>query len=277
MTKHPSLDTSRPRLMGILNTTPDSFSDGGLLYQQQQLNLEQVKRRVEEIVADGADIIDVGGESTRPGAATVSLEQELERVVPVVEIIRQHWDVAISVDSSRPEVMAEAASVGAHLLNDVRALTRDGALEAAAASGLPVCLMHMQGTPESMQNSPTYREVVSDVCRFLSERIDACRVAGIDTSALWLDPGFGFGKTLEHNLQLLRYLPDIVALGYPVLVGVSRKSMVGQLLGRELPERLPGSLALAMMALERGAGILRVHDVAATRDIIDTYLAVKSA
>ncbi len=263
--------------MAILNVTPDSFSDGGLLFKSSKIDEALVSRRVEELVADGAEIIDIGGESTRPGAASVSVQEELDRVIPVVECIANNCDVAISVDTSSPQVMTAAAASGAHLINDVRALTRGGALSAAAQTGLPVCLMHMQGTPETMQDSPGYSNVVTDVSDFLQQRVVSCLDAGISSSKIWLDPGFGFGKTLEHNLALLRHLPELVSLGFPVLVGFSRKSMIGKLLGRELPERLPGSLALALMALERGAKILRVHDISETRDVIDTFMAVKIA
>ncbi|MGH1438490.1 MAG: dihydropteroate synthase [Cellvibrionaceae bacterium] len=268
-------DLSKPRLMAILNATPDSFADGGALFSRDKVDLGLVKRKVDALFEAGADIIDVGGESTRPGAEPVSLQEELDRVIPIIECIADNVDVAISVDTSSTEVIKEAAAKGAHLINDVRALTREGALEVAAQTGLPVCLMHMQGSPETMQSNPGYSDVLSDVSQFLQERVLACLDAGIDRKHIWLDPGFGFGKTLEHNLALLRYMPELVSLGFPVLAGFSRKSMVGKLLGRELDERLPGSLALAMMALERGAKILRVHDVAATRDIIDTFVAVK--
>jgi len=261
--------------MAILNATPDSFSDGGDLFDRGKIDLGLVRCKVDEMVAAGADIIDVGGESTRPGAEPVSLQEELDRVIPIVECIAGNIDVAVSVDTSSPEVIKEAAKKGADLINDVRALTREGALAAAAQTGLPVCLMHMQGSPETMQSSPGYTNVLADVSQFLQERVLACLDNGIDRKSIWIDPGFGFGKALEHNLALLRYMPELVSLGFPVLVGFSRKSMIGKLLGRDIDERLPGSLALAVMALERGASILRVHDVAATKDIIDTFVAVK--
>ncbi len=273
---HRFLDLSRPRLMAIVNATPDSFSDGGELYSNDQLNADLIGKRIEQLVKDGAEIIDIGGESTRPGAAVVSEQQELDRVIPIVEWVAQHCDVAISVDTSSPAVMGEAALKGAHLINDVRALTREGALAATAKTGLPVCLMHMQGTPATMQASPDYQNVVTEVNNFLQQRVLACLEEGMAPSKIWLDPGFGFGKTLEHNVALVRQLPELVSLGFPVLVGFSRKSMIGQILGHPVEERLIGSLALGVMALERGAKILRVHDVRATRDIIDTYVAINS-
>ncbi|MCV6615363.1 MAG: dihydropteroate synthase [Cellvibrionaceae bacterium] len=257
--------------MGILNTTPDSFSDGGNSYRAEQLDLDLALGRAEAMATAGAAIIDVGGESTRPGAAPVSLQQELDRVVPVVERISQNLDVVISVDSSSPEVMAAAASAGAGLLNDVRALQRPGALAAAAATGLPVCLMHMQGQPDTMQAKPQYRDVVAEVSEFLQVRQQACIDAGVDPAQIILDPGFGFGKTLQHNSQLLQRLDQLQHLGCPLLVGMSRKSMLQGLLARPLEQRLAGSLGLAMLALQRGAAILRVHDVAETRDIVELY------
>jgi dihydropteroate synthase len=271
---HRYLDLSKPRLMAIVNATPDSFSDGGELFAGDYLDVELAGRRVEQLVKDGAEIIDVGGESTRPGAANVSVQQELDRVISIVEWVVAHCDVAVSVDTSSPAVMREAALKGVHLINDVRALTRSDALSAAAQTGLPVCLMHMQGSPVTMQANPNYQNIVTEVNDYLQQRVTACLDAGMAPSKIWLDPGFGFGKTLEHNIELVRKLPELVSLGQPVLVGFSRKSMVGQMLGRPLDERLVGSLALAMMALERGAKILRVHDVVATRDIIDTFVAI---
>jgi dihydropteroate synthase len=260
--------------MAIVNATPDSFSDGGELFAGDYLDVELAGRRVEQLVKDGAEIIDVGGESTRPGAANVSVQQELDRVIPIVEWVVGRCDVAVSVDTSSPAVMSEAALKGVHLINDVRALTRPDALSAAAQTGLTVCLMHMQGSPVTMQANPNYQNIVTEVNDYLQQRVIACLDAGMAPSKIWLDPGFGFGKTLEHNIELVRKLPELVSLGQPVLVGFSRKSMVGQMLGRPLDERLVGSLALAMMALERGAKILRVHDVVATRDIIDTFVAI---
>ena len=273
---HHFLNLSQPRLMAILNATPDSFSDGGLLFDGGSIDFNLVSGRVEQLVAQGAEIIDVGGESTRPGAQPVGLQEELDRVIPIVQWIASNFDVAISVDTSSPKVMVEAARCGAHLINDVRALTRKGALEAAVDTKLLVCLMHMQGKPETMQKNPGYQNVFEEVSAYLQSRALACLNSGISRHKLWLDPGFGFGKTLEHNLTLLRHLPDLVGLGFPILVGFSRKSMIGDLLGRQRSDRLAGGLALAMMALERGAKVLRVHDVAATRDIIDTFIAIEA-
>ncbi|MFT5117541.1 MAG: dihydropteroate synthase [Kiritimatiellia bacterium] len=277
LTKHARLDLSQPRLMAIMNATPDSFSDGGLLYKSGSINREKVLARLELMVNEGADIIDIGGESTRPGADPVSVQEELERVSPIVEWALQTTDLAISVDTSSPEVITQVAAMGAHLINDVRALSRKGALKAAANTDLAICLMHMQGSPTNMQNEPSYFQVVADVSQFLQERINACLGAGIKPENICIDPGFGFGKMLKHNLALLHQLSEIGELGFPVLVGLSRKSMIGQLLKRELVDRLPASLALALMSLERGAKILRVHDIRATRDIIDTFIAVNGA
>ncbi len=271
---HPKLDLSSPKLMAIVNATPDSFSDGGLLYHGRKLDQNKVKARLQLLVDEGADILDIGGESTRPGASPVSEQEELDRVMPIVELAVQETDLAVSVDTSTPRLMLEAASAGAHIINDVRALAREGALEAAASSSLFVCLMHMQGTPTNMQDNPTYDQVNNDVANFLKQRIDMSQQAGIAPEKIWIDPGFGFGKTLQHNLMLLAQLPMIEQLGFPVLVGLSRKSLIGHLLGRDLEERLPASLALAMMSLERGAKILRVHDIQATRDAIDVFCAV---
>ena len=271
---HPNLILSQPRLMAIVNSTPDSFSDGGLLFQNGKLSLDLAGSRIEALISEGAEILDVGGESTRPGAAAVSLQEELDRVIPIIEWVTQNCDVAISVDTSSPQVMTEAAAAGVHLINDVRSLSRYGALEAVAELDLPVCLMHMQGVPETMQDQPRYGNVVTEVSAFFQQRVTACMDAGISPANIWLDPGFGFGKSLTHNLILLQQLSEFASLGFPVLVGLSRKSMIGKLLNRELPDRLPASLAFAMMALERGAKVLRVHDVAATRDLIDTFVAV---
>ncbi len=254
--------------MGILNTTPDSFSDGGSLYRAGKLDLDIALRRAEAMVAAGAALLDIGGESTRPGAAAVGEAEELERVLPLVERIAAELDAVISIDTSTPAVMREAAALGAGLINDVRALQRPGALAAAAATGLPLCLMHMQGEPGSMQSNPHYGDVLGEVNGFLSQRIDACEEAGIARERILLDPGFGFGKSLEHNLRLLRDLPQLAVHGLPLLVGLSRKSIIGKLIGREVDERLPASLALAVLAAERGAAIIRCHDVAATADAL---------
>jgi dihydropteroate synthase len=272
-----SLELSRPLVMGVINTTPDSFSDGGSLYRSAGLDLDLAMCRAREMVAAGADILDIGGESTRPGASPVSPAEELERVVPLVERVAGELDVVISVDTSSPALITEAARAGAGMVNDVRALRREGALAAAAATGLPVCLMHMQGEPNSMQRNPDYDDVVLDVSGFLQRRIAACETHGIERSRLVLDPGFGFGKTVAHNLQLLRGLSRLCELGLPVLVGLSRKSMIEKLIGRAVDQRLPASLALAVLAVERGATIVRTHDVAATRDALAMWTALEEA
>lgn len=268
------LDLSRPVVMGILNATPDSFSDGGSYYDGNYLSLDLVLRRAEQMLEEGAKIIDVGGESTRPGAASVSEQQELDRVVPVVEALVDKLGALVSVDTSTASVITESAKKGASLINDVRALQREGALSAAAATCLPICLMHMQGQPDTMQQNPHYSDVIAEVSAFLQARISACCAQGIPSERIILDPGFGFGKTLAHNLALLQRLPELSELGYPLLVGMSRKSMVTQLLDRPVDERLAGSLALAMLAAERGAAIIRVHDVAATVDVLKVLAAV---
>jgi dihydropteroate synthase len=266
------LDLSRPHVMGILNVTPDSFSDGG-----QFNTLDKALFRARDLVMAGATLIDIGGESTRPGAPRVALDEELQRVVPVVEALSKRLDVVISVDTSSPQVICECAKVGAGLINDVRALRRPGALEAAAAAGLPVCLMHMQGEPDTMQQAPQYEDIVADVIAFLSERIAACESAGIARDQLILDPGFGFAKTLEHNLVLFKRMPELFKLALPLLVGVSRKSMIGTVLNKPVDERLYGSLALAALAVAKGASIIRVHDVEQTVDVIKMIAAVEQA
>lgn len=272
--KH-KLDISSPCIMGILNTTPDSFSDGGRHYASQNLSLDSVLKHAESMLAAGAAIIDVGGESTRPGSLPVSEQQELDRVVPVVEALVTRFDALVSVDTSNAQVITEAARVGAGIINDVRALTREGALEAAAKTGLPVCLMHMKGTPATMQEQPAYADVLDEVHAYLLERVVACESAGIAQDRIILDPGFGFGKSLEHNFELLRRLPEILALGYPLLIGFSRKTMFGQLLNRAIDERLPGSLAGALIAAQKGAHIIRVHDVAETADVLKVLKAIE--
>ncbi|GAA6153881.1 dihydropteroate synthase [Pseudoteredinibacter isoporae] len=272
------LDLSKPKIMGILNTTPDSFSDGGNSYQQGCLDLDLALQRAIQMQAEGASIIDVGGESTRPGAAKVSAQEEMDRVIPVVERIARELDVVVSVDSSSPALMKEAAAVGAGLINDVRALQRDGAVEMAAELQLPVCLMHMQGQPGTMQNKPSYQNVVEEVSAFLTERVDQCVAAGIDREQIILDPGFGFGKTLEHNVELLRKMSSLTqAMGLPVLAGLSRKSMLQGLLQRPVEQRLAGSLGVAMLALQQGAAILRVHDVAESRDILELFWQIDAS
>jgi dihydropteroate synthase len=266
------LDLSRPQVMGILNVTPDSFSDGGRFTQR-----DAALRHAEAMWRAGATLIDVGGESTRPGARAVSPVEELERVAPIVEAIARELDVIISVDTSTPAVIRETARLGAGLINDVRSLQRDGALDAAADSGLPVCLMHMRGEPTTMQHNPQYPDVVAEVREFLLERLAACAAVGIAAERIVLDPGFGFAKSLEHNLSLFKHLQMLHELGRPLLVGVSRKSMIGKVLGHEVGERLYGSLALAALALSKGAHILRVHDVAQTVDVVRMIAAVDAA
>lgn len=266
------LDLSTPQVMGILNVTPDSFSDGGLFRAR-----ERALSHAREMASQGAAIIDVGGESTRPGADPVSLAEELERVIPVIEALAAELPTIISVDTSKPEVMREAARAGAGLINDVYALRKPGALQMAAASGLPVCLMHMQGEPRGMQEAPDYNDVVREVGEFLRERRAAAIAAGIAPEGVLLDPGIGFGKRLEHNLALLRQLPELAACGAPLVVGVSRKSMFGTLLGRPVGERLHGSLAAAVLSAWQGAAVLRVHDVAATVDALKVVAAIRAA
>ncbi|KAF0862851.1 dihydropteroate synthase [Pseudomonas sp. LD120] len=266
------LDLARAHVMGILNVTPDSFSDGGRFSQ-----LDVALRHAEAMVLAGATLIDIGGESTRPGARAVSPVEELERVAPVVERIHRELDVIISVDTSTPAVMRETARLGAGLINDVRSLRRDGALDAAAATGLPVCLMHMLGEPGDMQDNPHYQNVTQEVAGFLAERMAACAAVGIGAERIVLDPGFGFAKTLQHNLSLFRHMEVLHGLGRPLLVGVSRKSMIGQVLNRPVAERLHGSLALAALAVTKGAKIIRVHDVAETVDVVRMIAAVESA
>ena len=257
------LDLSRPQVMGVLNVTPDSFSDGGRF-----VGADAAIDHARSMVADGAAIIDVGGESTRPGSRGVSVDEELERVIPVLEALRHEVSVPLSVDTSKPEVMRAAADAGAGLINDVMALRRPGALDAACRTGLPVCLMHMQGVPETMQDNPRYDAVVEEVRDFLAVRMATAEAAGIARERIILDPGFGFGKTDPHNARLLAGLPRICGLGVPVLAGLSRKSLVGRVLGRALPDRLAGSVAAATLATWSGARIIRAHDVAETVDAV---------
>ncbi len=263
------LDLSRPRVMGILNITPDSFSDGGD-FLSVDLAIEQAHR----MVGEGAAIIDVGGESTRPGAPPVSEAEELDRVMPVIEGIAADLPVPISIDTSKPNVMRAAVAAGAGLINDVMALQAAGAIEAAADLNVPACLMHIQGEPRTMQQSPCYADVVSEVKAFLAQRVDCCISAGIPRDHLLVDPGFGFGKTLDHNLALLRDLQQITQLGLPVLVGLSRKSMIGALLDESVDNRMYGGLAAAVLAAERGARIIRTHDVKPTVDALAVSTAV---
>ena len=258
----------RVRIAGIVNVTPDSFSDGG-----EHFDLERAVEHGVRLVDEGADLLDIGGESTRPGAADVDADEEIARVVPVIEALARRVAVPLSIDTSKAAVMRAAVAAGAGLVNDVRALRMDGALDAAAALGVPVCLMHRQGEPRTMQDDPHYDDVVGDVHRFLAERLFACQLAGIDKKKILVDPGFGFGKTLAHNLDLLRGLGRFGELA-PVMVGLSRKGMIGTLSGRERPsDRVAGSLAAAVIAAGQGASIVRVHDVAATRDALAVWAA----
>lgn len=268
------LDLSAPRVMGILNITPDSFSDGGRLFAGAGPRFDRVLRRAEAMLAGGAAILDVGGESTRPGAAPVGEQEEIDRVAPVVAAIAGRFDVVISVDTSNPRLMREAAALGAGLINDVRSLRRAGALEAARDAGTAVCIMHMQGEPGTMQQAPWYTDIIAEVSDYLLARAADCEQAGIARDRLVIDPGFGFGKTLEHNLALFRGLRTLAGLGFPVLVGVSRKSMIGQLTHRPVHRRLAGGLALATLAANAGASIVRTHDVAATCDALKMVAAI---
>lgn len=267
-----TLDLATPVVMGVLNITPDSFSDGGR-FADAEIALQHALRMVEE----GAALIDIGGESTRPGARAVDAEEEIRRVVPVIEALAARTRVPISIDTSKPAVMTAAVRAGATLINDVRALREPGALEAAAGSGAAICLMHMQGEPRTMQADPRYGDVLAEVRDFLRERAAACRAAGIANDRLLIDPGIGFGKRLEHNLALLAGLPALVELGWPVMVGVSRKSMFGALLGRAVDERVAGGVAMATAAVLSGASIVRTHDVAPTVDAVKVAEALRAA
>ncbi len=253
------LDLRRVAVMGILNITPDSFSDGGIFFAA-----DRAVHHAIQMVDEGADLIDIGGESTRPGARAVSSQEELDRVIPVIEALREAVAVPISIDTSKPDVMRAAVAAGAGMINDVRALQVEHALETTAKLGIPVCLMHMQGEPRTMQENPHYDDVVAEVREFLWSRKQACLAAGIGADKIVVDPGFGFGKNLEHNLELIRKLDEFTGLGAPVLVGLSRKSMIGTALGLPLTQRLHASVALAVLAARNGASIVRVHDVAAT-------------
>ncbi len=250
--------------MGVINVTPDSFSDGGKFLRTDKAVIQAV-----QLIKQGANIIDIGGESTRPGAEVVSVDEEIKRVVPVIEALRkENSSITISIDSSKPEVMSAAIKAGANFINDVNALQENGALSVAALANLPVCLMHKQGQPKTMQNKPEYRDVLTEVMDFFQQKVDNCLLAGIKAKNIILDPGIGFGKTLEHNLTLLRNIKKIKSLGYPVLIGVSRKSMIGEILNAEVEDRLYGSLAIAQFAYTQGAEIFRVHDVKATNDVL---------
>ncbi|MBS9436181.1 dihydropteroate synthase [Photorhabdus noenieputensis] len=266
------LNLSRPQIMGILNVTPDSFSDGGA-----HNTLDMALRHAEKMINEGAAIIDIGGESTRPGADEVSEQEEVDRVVPVVEALAQRFNIWISVDTSKALVMSESAKAGAHLINDIRALQEPGALESAAKSGLPVCLMHMKGQPRTMQDTPHYENLLSEVKQFFTEQIERCVMAGIAKDKLVLDPGFGFGKNLTHNYQLLAHLNQFHQFGLPVLAGMSRKSMIGQLLHVPPQERVVGSVACAVIAAMQGAQIIRVHDVKETVQAMQIVEATLSA
>ena len=262
-----SLDS--PVVMGILNVTPDSFSDGGRF-----LHRDAAVSRAIAMQQAGAAIIDIGGESTRPGAQPVSVDEEIERVVPVIEALHGELDIPLSVDTSKPEVMVEAVKAGAGMINDVNALRAEGAVQVAAELRMPLCLMHMQGEPRTMQEAPAYTDVVAEVKAFLLQRLGCCREAGIAEDTVLVDPGFGFGKTLEHNLALLRNLHQFAEMGAGVLVGISRKSMLGALTGREAHERLAASITAAALAVERGAVVVRVHDVAETVDALSIVNAI---
>jgi len=266
------LDLTQPCVMGILNVTPDSFSDGGKFIAPDAALVQ-----VRQMIADGAAIIDIGGESTRPGAESVNETEELVRVIPVIEAIRQESDIPISIDTSKPQVMRSAVRAGANLINDVYALRAEGTLATAAELDVPVCLMHMQGEPRTMQQSPIYDDLINDIKEFLAARIDACLDAGIKREQILLDPGFGFGKTPEHNLSLIKHLDQFSDLGLPILAGVSRKSTIGYILNKEVDDRLYGSIALSAIALCNGASVIRTHDVAATMDAIKIYQALKLA
>jgi len=265
-------DFQQAQVMGVLNVTPDSFSDGG-----RYLETDEAVRHAAAMAADGAAIVDVGGESTRPGASKVSEQEEVDRVLPVIEAVAARIDVAISIDTSTPVVMTAAAAAGVVLINDVFALRKEGALAAAAATSCHVCLMHMQGEPRAMQENPEYDNVVNEVCDFLAGRISACVDGGIDRECLIADPGFGFGKTDRHNLELLANLDRLQSLGVPILAGLSRKRTLGNLTGRDVADRMPAGIAAAVLAFERGATIIRTHDVAATVDALRIAVAVREA
>lgn len=268
------LKTDKALLMGILNITPDSFSDGGAFYSDGKLNTDSVIRCAEKMLEAGADILDVGGESTRPGAIRPSLQEELDRVAPVLDILSS-LDCHISVDTSSLEVMRYAVKTGAELINDVRALSEPGCLEYISSTDVMICLMHMQGSPEHMQNNPEYIDPVTEVYSFLNKRVEACTETGIDRQRICIDPGFGFGKSFQHNMELMANLQHFKQLNLPLLVGVSRKGMIGEITGKPVGLRLAGSLAMAQFALDNGANILRVHDVAETCDMIGVWTAIK--
>ena len=266
------LDLTQACIMGILNVTPDSFSDGGLF-----ITPEKALAQAQKMVKEGATIIDVGGESTRPGAEAVTVQQELDRVIPVIEVINAEVDTIISIDTSKPEVMREAVRAGARIINDVAALQVEGALATAAELNVPVCLMHMQGEPRTMQHKPHYNDVVRDVLHFLEHRVEKCLNAGIHARNIIIDPGFGFGKSVAHNYSLIKHVSEFVKTGYPVLIGVSRKSMIGALLEVPADQRVYASVALAAIAFQSGIRLFRVHDVKATADALAMCQAVAEA
>jgi dihydropteroate synthase len=260
---------NKVKVMGILNVTPDSFSDGG-----QFTCVDRALKQVEQMVVNGVDIIDIGGESTRPGAAEVSIEDEIVRVIPLLKAIKSRFDINVSIDTSKAEVMSEAILYGADMINDVRALQNNGCLEVVAQSDIAVCLMHMQGMPRTMQEKPQYNDIINDIIEFFKQRIQCCEQSGINKERLLLDPGFGFGKTLAHNYEMLAKFAQFKSLGLPVLAGISRKSMIGDLLNRAVNERLAGSLAAAIVAIQQGANIIRVHDVQESVDVMNILKAV---
>ena len=270
--KTKTLDLSSPQIMGILNFTPDSFSDSGQFFQ-----LDKALVQVETMLQQGASIIDIGGESTRPMAEEVTLEQELERVIPLVEAVRQRFDCWISVDTSKARVMQEAANAGMDLINDIRALREPNALQTAVQLGLPVCIMHMQGQPRTMQLNPHYDDVVADVLKVMQQRTEQCLTSGIKKENLLWDPGFGFGKSVQHNYRLLQQLSVFCEQGYPVLAGISRKSMIGAVLDKTVEQRMVGSVSAALIAAMKGACILRVHDVGETADALKIWQATVNA
>ena len=264
-----TLDMSVSHVMGILNITPDSFSDGGeLITEEGVVALSKILQRAEVMINAGASILDVGGESTRPGAINISSQEEIGRVVPVVAALKENFDVVVSIDTSNPDLISQSRIAGAGLINDVRALSRKGALKAAADSDLPVCLMHMQGSPETMQDAPSYMDVVADNVSFLEARVKACNDVGIENNRIILDPGFGFGKTLEHNLELLSRLDEFQRLELPLLIGISRKRMIGAITGRKERNRISGSIAAAVIGVMNGARLVRTHDVAESVDAL---------
>ncbi len=272
-----TIDLSQPQVMGILNITPDSFSDGGELFDGNRPVLEHIVDRAAAMLEAGASILDIGGESTRPGAETVTEQQELERVIPVLAALRSRFDAVLSVDTGNAQVIREAKTAGAGLINDVRALRQPGALAAAASSGLPVCLMHMQGIPGTMQQAPVYVDVVAEVTGFLQARMQTCMGAGIESSRLLIDPGFGFGKSLQHNLVLIAGLEQLQKLGVPMLVGISRKRMLGAVTGKPERQREAAGIAGALFAVQKGARIIRTHDVAGMVDAIRMWIALNNA